>query len=126
PVHGKRAERGPERRHAVRRKPRRRHRRRARDHRARTHPGARTRAARGDDCREVGSMSFRIRPLVCGLLALALLAALQIAWHALLEPAPESRFWPTLLLAVAPLLPGLWVARHNARRGVLIGGIVGL
>ena len=71
-------------------------------------------------------MSFRIRPLVCGLLALALLAALQIAWHALLEPAPESRFWPTLLLAVAPLLPGLWVARHNARRGVLIGGIVGL
>jgi len=62
--------------------------------------------------------------LVVGTCALAALLALQIAWHALLEPAPAPRFWPTLLLAAAPLLPGLWTSVRNPRRGVLIGGIV--
>ncbi len=66
----------------------------------------------------------RSRPLVLGSVALASLALLQLAWHAWLDPAPVPRFWPTLVLAVAPLLPGLWTALRNPRRGVLIGGIV--
>jgi uncharacterized membrane protein len=62
--------------------------------------------------------------LLLGTVSLALLLVLQIAWHALLEPPPTNRFWPTLLLAAAPLLPGLWSSVRNPRRGVLIGGIV--
>jgi len=57
------------------------------------------------------------------LAALALLL-LEIYWHAWLAPARANLFWPSLALAVAPLLPGLWVARTNLRRGVLICGIV--
>ena len=66
------------------------------------------------------------RPLAlsAGALALALLLALQIAWHAFADPPPANRFWPTLLLATVPLLPGLWTWLRNPRRGVLIGGIV--
>jgi uncharacterized membrane protein len=55
--------------------------------------------------------------------ALALLL-LEICWHAWLAPAPANLFWPSLALAAIPLLPGLWVARTNVRRGVLICGIV--
>jgi uncharacterized membrane protein len=66
----------------------------------------------------------RSSALLLGTASLALLLVLQIVWHALLEPPPANRFWPTLLLAVAPLLPGLWTSLRNPRRGVLIGGIV--
>lgn len=55
--------------------------------------------------------------------AIALLA-LEVCWHAWLAPAHANLFWPSLALAVAPLLPGLWVSRTNLRRGVLICGIV--
>ena len=58
--------------------------------------------------------------LACGALIAQLL--LQIAWHAWAAPAPKA----ALILAIAPLLPGLWVSLHNIRRGVLIGGIVSL
>ena len=54
--------------------------------------------------------------------ACALLAqlALQLGWHAWLAPTSRA----TLALSALPLLPGLWVALHRLRRGVLIGGIV--
>lgn len=55
--------------------------------------------------------------------ALALLV-LEICWHSWLAPARANLFWPSFALAVAPLLPGLWVARTDLRRGVLICGIV--
>jgi len=61
-----------------------------------------------------------------GMAALLALVVLQIVWHTALAPAAGSRFWPTLSLAVAPLLPGVWICRHDVRRGVLVGGIVGL
>jgi uncharacterized membrane protein len=64
--------------------------------------------------------------LKLGAAALVALFALEIVWHAWLAPADGARFWPTLLLAVAPLLPGLWICFGNLRRGVLVGGIVGL
>lgn len=55
--------------------------------------------------------------------ALIALLILQVVWHAWwLPPAPRA-FWPTVGLAVLPLLPGLWTCGHNLRRGVLIGGI---
>ena len=59
-----------------------------------------------------------------GVLALILLVLLQLVWHAWLEPPAANRVLPTLVLGVAPLLPGLWISMHNRRRGVLIGGIV--
>ena len=59
-----------------------------------------------------------------GAIALVALLMLQIFWHAWLEPPPAQHFWPTLALAVAPLLPGLWTIPRNLRRGVLIGAIV--
>jgi uncharacterized membrane protein len=52
------------------------------------------------------------------------LLILEICWHAWLAPARADLFWPSLALAVAPLLPGLWASRANLRRGVLICGIV--
>ncbi|MEP6940121.1 MAG: DUF2069 domain-containing protein [Rudaea sp.] len=55
--------------------------------------------------------------------ALALLI-LEICWHAWLAPARANLFWPSLALAVLPLLPGVWIARANLRRGVLVCGIV--
>jgi uncharacterized membrane protein len=58
--------------------------------------------------------------------ALLALLLLQIAWHCWWMPAAPARFWPTLAIATLPLLPGLWTCRTNLRRGVLIGGIVGL
>jgi uncharacterized membrane protein len=71
-------------------------------------------------------MNARFGSLHLGILGLAVLAALQVFWHGwLLPPAPAQR-WPTLALAIAPLLPGLWISRHDPRRGVLVGGIVSL
>jgi len=62
-----------------------------------------------------------------GAAALLALFALEIVWHAALDPAAGTRFWPSLCLAGAPLVPGLaFCARGNLRRGVLVGGIVGL
>ena len=55
--------------------------------------------------------------------ALALLV-LEICWHAWLAPGRAQLFWPSLALAVVPLLPGVWIARANLRRGVLVCGIV--
>lgn len=69
-------------------------------------------------------MSLRLDPLLLGVVAMGALAALQILWHGWLLPPASDQLWPTLALAVAPLLPGLWIGRHNPRRGVLVGGIV--
>lgn len=63
-------------------------------------------------------------PLRLGAVALLLLLLLQLVWHAWLQPPVPSRLLPTLTLAVAPLLPGLWTCLTRLRRGVLIGGIV--
>jgi uncharacterized membrane protein len=62
--------------------------------------------------------------LQLGLLALLLLTALQIAWHAWLQPPASSRLLPTLTLAALPLLVALWACWGNLRRGLLIGDIV--
>ena len=63
--------------------------------------------------------------LHAGLAALIALIVLQIVWHAVLLPAPTPvQTGLTLIVAVVPLLPGLWTSRRNLRRGVLIGGIV--
>lgn len=59
-----------------------------------------------------------------GAAALATLLALQIVWHGWWLPSAAAGFWPALALAALPLVPGLWVARTDLRRGVLIGGIV--
>ena len=67
-----------------------------------------------------------MRALSLGAGALLALLILQIVWHGWWMPAPSTRFWPTLAIATLPLLPGLWTCRSNLRRGVLIGGIVGL
>lgn len=64
------------------------------------------------------------RALRAGALALGLLLALELAWHAWLQPPPASRLLPTLALCAGPLLPGLWTCLANLRRGVLLGGIV--
>ena len=64
--------------------------------------------------------------LHAGALALAALLVLQILWHGWLLPPPAAQRWPTLALALLPLVPGAWIARRNLRRGVLVGGIVGL
>lgn len=62
--------------------------------------------------------------LHAGMLALAALLALQILWHAWIFPPSPAQRWPTLALCVLPLVPGLWIAIRNLRRGVLVGGIV--
>lgn len=64
--------------------------------------------------------------LHAGIAALAALVVLQIAWHAWLFPPPAAQRWPTLALAVLPLVPGVWIAFRSLRRGVLVGGIVSL
>jgi uncharacterized membrane protein len=69
-------------------------------------------------------MKTRWNILHAGILALAALLALQILWHAWLFPPPAERFWPTLALSMLPLVPGVWIAPGNLRRGVLVGGIV--
>ena len=61
-----------------------------------------------------------------GCAALVALALLQILWYGWLTPRTGTSAWPLVALTVVPLLPGLWICRHNLRRGVLIGGIVGL
>lgn len=68
--------------------------------------------------------SKRIEALRIGVTALVVLALLQVVWHFWIAPPPAAQRWPTLAMAVGPLLPGLWVCRRNLRRGVLIGGIV--
>lgn len=62
--------------------------------------------------------------LLAGALALAALFVLQILWHAWLLPPPAAQHWPTLALSALPLVPGLWIAFVDLRRGVLVGGIV--
>jgi uncharacterized membrane protein len=64
------------------------------------------------------------RALRIGFAAALALLALEIAWHAWVAPARANLFWPTLALAVVPLLPGLWIAFSSLRRGVLVCGIV--
>ena len=66
------------------------------------------------------------RVLRIGLVAAIALFLLEIAWHAWLAPARANLFWPSLVLAVAPLVPGLLIARGSMRRGTLVCGIVGL
>lgn len=64
--------------------------------------------------------------LHAGALALAALIVLQFLWHGWLLPPSAVQRWPTLALALLPLVPGVWIARRNLRRGVLVGGIVSL
>ena len=71
-------------------------------------------------------MKPRWNILHAGIAALAALLALQILWHGWLFPPPPAQRWPTLALSVLPLVPGLWIAARNLRRGVLVGGIVSL
>jgi uncharacterized membrane protein len=66
----------------------------------------------------------RFDALRIGAVALVMLVGLQIFWHVWLLPSAHAQQWPTLALAVVPLLPGLWIFLRNLRRGVLIGGIV--
>lgn len=68
----------------------------------------------------------KVGALRIGGIALVALALLQIVWHVWLAPPAATQLWPTLALAMGPLLPGLWVCGQNLRRGVLIGGIVSL
>lgn len=71
-------------------------------------------------------MKMRWTILHTGILALAALLVLQILWHAWMFPPPAAQRWPTLAVCVLPLVPGLWIAGRNLRRGVLVGGIVSL
>ena len=68
----------------------------------------------------------RLDALRIGAIALVALALLQVVWHVWLAPLATAQLWPTLALAVVPLLPGLWICLRNLRRGVLLGGIVSL
>ncbi|MEO8802994.1 MAG: DUF2069 domain-containing protein [Rudaea sp.] len=68
---------------------------------------------------------IKLNALHAGLAGMIGLVVLQVAWHAWLLPAPtQAQFNLTLLVAIVPLIPGLWTSRHNLRRGVLMGGIV--
>jgi uncharacterized membrane protein len=69
-------------------------------------------------------MKMQTGTLLLGICALFALALLEILWHGWWLPPPPAQLWPTLALAVVPLLPGLWISRRNPRRGVLVGGIV--
>ena len=71
-------------------------------------------------------MKTQVNILHAGIAALAALLVLQIVWHAWLFPPPAAQHWPTLALAVLPLVPALLIAPGNLRRGVLVGGIVSL
>ena len=71
-------------------------------------------------------MKMRWTILHAGVVALAILLALQILWHAWIFPPPAAQRWPALTVCVLPLVPGLWIAAGNLRRGVLVGGIVSL
>jgi uncharacterized membrane protein len=57
-----------------------------------------------------------------GAAALLVQLALQLCWHGWIAPGSRA----ALALAILPLLPGLWIALRNLRRGVLVGGIVSL
>lgn len=71
--------------------------------------------------------SLAVPALQTGQAALIALTLLQIVWHALLAPPPATELMgPTLIIAIAPLLPGLWIARHSPRKGLLVGGMAGL
>ncbi len=67
-------------------------------------------------------MPNQSRALRVGLAALLALVLLQLIWH---WPDAEAgtNGWLLLAVTVIPLLPGLWAALGNLRRGVLIGGI---
>ena len=57
--------------------------------------------------------------------AVALLGAqlaLQLAWHAWLAPSSRA----ALALSALPLVPGLWLALYDMRRGALLGAIASL
>ena len=69
-------------------------------------------------------MTGSINALRAGLIAALALVLLEVVWHAWLAPAPESLFWPSLGLAVIPLIPGLSLVQTSLRRGVLVCGIV--
>ncbi len=69
-------------------------------------------------------MTGSINALRLGLIAALALVLLEIVWHASLAPAPANLFWPSLGLAVIPLIPGLSLVRTSLRRGVLVCGIV--
>jgi uncharacterized membrane protein len=69
-------------------------------------------------------MSSRFDVLQLGICALVALLALQIIWHGWWSPPAPAQLWPTLVLSILPLLPGLWISRTNLRRGVLVGAIV--
>lgn len=71
-------------------------------------------------------MKMRWTILHTGVAALAALLALQILWHAWIFPPPVAQRWPTIALSALPLVPGVWIAVRNLRRGVLVGGIVSL
>jgi len=71
-------------------------------------------------------MTVEAKILRMGFIAGLALAGLEIVWHAWLAPGRANLYWPSLALAVFPLLPGLWIARTSLRRGVLVCGIVGL
>jgi uncharacterized membrane protein len=68
--------------------------------------------------------SARFDALHAGAAALVLLVMLQLLWHGWVAPPVGALLLPTLVVAIGPLLPGLWVCGYNLRRGVLIGGIV--
>ncbi len=99
--------------------------RRSRTQRRRARTRARARQTRRDGRRETLVVSDE-RVLRIGLVAAIALFLLEIVWHAWLAPARANLFWPSLVLAVAPLVPGLWIARTSMRRGILVCGIVGL
>ena len=57
-----------------------------------------------------------------GIAALLAQLILQLLWHAWLVPTSRA----ALALAVLPLVPGLWIALYNVRRGLLVGAIASL
>lgn len=59
-----------------------------------------------------------------GMSAAVALFLLQFVWHAWIAPPPSGLLKGTLVIAVVPLLPGLWAGLSSLRRGVLISGIV--
>ena len=59
-----------------------------------------------------------------GTLALVALAVLQIVWHGYVHYDVDP--FAITLLTAAPLWAAIWIVFKNPRRGLLVGGIVGL